>query len=82
MVDKDTENVVTLNTKIRSDPVDLLADYITITKCVPKFLRVDGAKEFVGGKWRLFVVFIILLIVTNYSHTLQVCVEGVIGIIK
>ena len=50
MVDKDTENVVTLNTKIRSDPVDLLADYITITKCVPKFLRVDGAKEFVGGK--------------------------------
>ncbi len=31
IVDKGTEHVVTYNTKTRSDPVDLLADYITIT---------------------------------------------------
>ena len=47
MVDKGTEHVVTFNTKTRSDPVDLLVEYITITKRVPKFLRVDGVKEFV-----------------------------------
>ena len=35
IVDKGTEHVVTYNTKTRSDPVDLLANYIIITKCVP-----------------------------------------------
>ena len=52
IVDKGTDHVVTFNTKTRSDPVDLLADYITITKRVPKFLRVDGAKEFVGAEMK------------------------------
>ena len=54
VVDKGTEHVVTFTTKTRSDPVDLLADYITITKRVPKFLRVGGAKEFVGAKMKAF----------------------------
>jgi hypothetical protein len=54
IMDKGTEHVVTFNTKTRSDPVDVLAEYITITKRVPKFLRVDGAKEFVGAKMKDF----------------------------
>ena len=54
IVDKGTEHVVTFNTKTRSDPVDLLAEYLTITKRIPKFLRVDGAKEFVGSKMKDF----------------------------
>jgi hypothetical protein len=84
IVDKGTEHVVTYNTKTRSDPVDLLADYITITKRVPKVLRVDGAKEFVGAKMKAFcyVHNITLQIVTSYSHTMQARVEGAIGIIK
>jgi hypothetical protein len=61
IVDKGTEHVVTYNTQTRSDPVDFLPDYITITKRVPKVLRVDGAKEFVGAKMRPFAIFIILL---------------------
>ncbi len=43
VVDKDTEHVVTFNTKTRSDPVDLLANYFTITKCVHTIqARVEG----------------------------------------
>ncbi len=82
VVDKDTEHVVTFNTKTRSDPVDLLANYLTITKHVPKFLRVDGAKEFVGAKMKAFCHLhnITLQIVTSYSHTMQAHVEGSIGI--
>ena len=84
IVDKGTEHVVTFNTKTRSDPVDLLAEYITITKRTPKFLRVDGAKEFVGSKMKDFchLHHITLQIVTSYSHTMQARVEGAIGIIK
>jgi hypothetical protein len=84
IVDKGTDHVVTYNTKTRSDPVDLLTDYITITKRVPKFLRVDGAKEFVGAKMKAFchLHHITLQIVTSYSHTMQARVEGAIGIIK
>ena len=84
VVDKGTEHVVTFNTKTRSDPVDLLADYITITKRVPKYLRVDGAKEFVGAKMKAFCHRhnITLQIVTSYSHTMQARVEGAIGNIK
>jgi len=84
VVDEGTEHVVTFNTKTRSDPVDLLADYITITKRVPKFLRVDGAKEFVGAKMKAFCHLhnITLQIVTSYSHTMQARVEGAIGIIN
>ena len=84
IVDKGTEHVVTYNTKTRSDPVDLLADYITITKRVPKFLRVDGAKEFVGAKMKALchLHHITLQIVTSYSHTMQARVEGAIGIIN
>ena len=84
VVDKGTEHVVTFNTKTRSDPVDLLANYLTITKRVPKFLRVDGAKEFVGAKMKAFCHLhnITLQIVTSYSHTMQARVEGAIGIIK
>jgi hypothetical protein len=84
IVDKGTEHVVTYNTKTRSDPVDLLVDYITITNRVPKFLRVDGAKEFVGAKMKAFCHLhnITLQIVTSYSHTMQARVEGAIGIIN
>ncbi len=79
IVDKGSEHVVTYNTKTRSDPVDLLDDYITITKRVPKFLRVDGAKEM---KSFCHLHHITLQVVTRYSHTMQARVEGVIGIIK
>jgi hypothetical protein len=84
VVDKDTEHVVTFNTKTRSDPVDVLANYLTITKRVPKFLRVDDAKEFVGAKIKAFCHLhnITLQIVTSYYHTMQARVEGAIGIIK
>jgi hypothetical protein len=84
IVDKDTEHDVSFNTKTRSDPVDLLADYITITKRAPKFLCVDGAKEFVGAKRKAFCHLhnITLQIVASYSHTMQARVEGAIGIMK
>ena len=84
IVDKGTEHVVTFYTKTRSDPVDLLVEYITITKHTPKFLRVDGAKEFVGSKMKDFchLHHITWQIVTSYSHTMQTRVEDAIGIIK
>ena len=77
-----TEHVDTFNTKTRCDPVDLVADYITITKRIPKFLHIDGVKEFVGAKTKAFCHLhnITLQIVTSYSHTMQARVEGAIGI--
>ncbi len=50
-MDKGTEHVVTYNTKTRSDPVDLPADYITITERVPKFLRVVEEILRTYGSW-------------------------------
>jgi hypothetical protein len=86
IVDKGTEHVLHIIPKHvpNSDPVDLLTDYITITQRVPKFLRVDDAKEFVGAKMKTFSHLhnITLQILTNYSHTIQACVEGAIGIIN
>ena len=48
VVDKDTEYLANFNTKSRQNPVDLLSAYVNTTGKKPRYLRVDGAKEFVS----------------------------------
>jgi len=48
VVDKGTEYLANFNSKTRQNPVDLLRAYITTTGKTPRYLRVDGAKEFVS----------------------------------
>ncbi len=49
VVDKDTEYLANFNTKIRHNPVDLLRAYVNTTEKRPRYLRVDGVKEFVSN---------------------------------
>jgi hypothetical protein len=48
VVDKDTKYLANFNTKSRYNPVDLLRAYVNTTEKRPRYLRVDGAKEFVS----------------------------------
>ena len=58
----------------------MLEDWITETGHVPRTLRLDGAKEFVGSEMRDFCIT--LQLVTAYNHLLQCQVEGAIRITK
>ena len=84
IVDKDTEYLVNFNTKSRQNPVDLLRSYINTTGKKPRYLRVDGAKEFVSDDMTKFCTSenIILQTVVAYNHTMQARVEGAIGYVK
>jgi hypothetical protein len=64
--------------------VALLQAYITATGKAPRFLRVDGAKEFVSEEMVTFCTSekIILQVVVAYNHTMQARVEGAIGYVK
>ena len=81
MVDKDTEYLANFNTKSRHNPVDLLRAYINTTGKRPRYLRVDGAKEFVSNDMVEYCVQnnIILQTVVAYNHTMQARLEGAIG---
>jgi len=48
IIDKTTEYLATFNATSRHSPLDLLKAFITSTGRKPKYLRVDGAKEFVS----------------------------------
>ena len=48
VVDKETEYLANFNTKSRHNPVDLLRVYVNTTGKRPRYLRVDGANEFVS----------------------------------
>ena len=50
VIDEGTEYLANFNTKTRQSPVALLQAYITATVKAPRFLRVDGAKEFVSDE--------------------------------
>ena len=84
VVDKDTEYLANFNTKSRHNPVDLLRAYINTTGKRPRYLRVDGAKEFVSNDMVEYCVQnnIILQTVVAYNHTMQARVEGAIGYVK
>jgi hypothetical protein len=84
VVDKDTEYLVNFNTKSRHNPVNLLRAYINTTGKRPRYLRVDGAKEFVNNDMVEYCVQnnIILQTVVAYNHTMQARVEGAIGYVK
>ena len=64
--------------------MDLLRSYITTTGKAPRYLRVDGAKEFVSDEMVAFCTpeKIILQVVVAYNHTMQARVEGAIGYVK
>ena len=64
--------------------MQLLREYINVTGKKPRFLRVDGAKEFVSDDMVEFCVNqnIILQTVVAYNHTMQARVEGAIGYVK
>jgi hypothetical protein len=84
VVDKDTEYLANFNTKSRHNPVDLLRAYVNTTGKRPRYLRVDGAKEFVSDDMVEYCVqnHIILQTVVAYNHTMQARVEGAIGYVK
>ena len=84
VVDKDTEYLANFNTKSRQNPVDLLRAYVNTTGKKPRYLRVDGAKEFASDEMVKYCVSenIILQTVVAYNHTMQARVEGAIGYVK
>jgi hypothetical protein len=84
VVDKDTEYLANFNTKSRQNPVDLLRAYVNTTGKKPRYLRVDGAKEFASDDMVKYCVSenIILQTVVAYNHTMQARVEGAIGYVK
>ena len=53
--------------------MDLLRAYITTTGKTPRYLRVDGGKEFVSDEMVTFCTAekIILQVVVAYNHTMQ-----------
>ncbi len=84
MIDKGTEYLANFNSKTRQNPVDLLRAYITTTGKAPRYLRVDGAKEFVSDEMVAFCTAekIVLQVVVAYNHTMQARVEGAIDYVK
>ena len=84
VVDKDTEYLANFNTKSRHNPVDLLRAYVNTTGKRPRYLRVDGVKEFVSDDMVKYCDenHIILQTVVAYNHTMQGRVEGAIGYVK
>jgi hypothetical protein len=84
VIDKGTEYLANFNSKTRQNPVDLLRAYITTTGKAPRYLRVDGAKEFVSDEMVAFCTAekIVLQVVVAYNHTMQARVEGAIGYVK
>ena len=84
VVDKGTEYLANFNAKTRQSPVALLRAYITTTGKAPRFLRVDGAKEFVSDEIVTFCTSekTILQVVVAYNYTMQARVEGAIGYVK
>ena len=86
IIEKNTEYYAASTSKDRSaiGVVAMLEDWITKTGCVPRTLRLDGAKEFFGSEMRDFCRKhnITLQLVPAYNHLLQCWVEGVIRITK
>jgi hypothetical protein len=84
VIDKGTEYLANFNSKTRQNPVDLLRAYITTTGKALRYLRVDGAKEFVSDEMVAFCTAekIVLQVVVAYNHTMQARVEGAIGCVK
>ncbi len=73
VVDKDTEYLPNFNTKSRHNPVDLLRAYVNTTGKRARYLRVDGAKEFLSDDMVEYCVqnHIFLQTVVAYNHTMQ-----------
>ena len=86
IVEKNTEYYAASTSKDRSatGASAMLEDWITETGRVPRTLRLDGDKEFVGSEIRDFCRKhnITLQLVPAYNHLLQCQVEGAIRITK
>ena len=84
IIDKTTEYLATFNTTSRHSPLHLLMAFINTTGRKPKYLRVDGAKEFVSEDIQKYCDdnHIVLQIVVAYNHTMQARVESAIGYVK
>ena len=61
VVDKDTEYLANFNTKSRHNPVDLLRAYVNTTGKRSRYLRVDGAKEFVSDDMVMMIILLLFL---------------------
>ena len=61
VVDKDTEYLANFNTKSHHNPVDLLRAYVNTTGKRPRYLRVDGAKEFVSDDMVMMIILLLFL---------------------
>jgi hypothetical protein len=85
-VDKTTEYVQNYNTKTRSNPTPLalLKSFIAFTGKVPRYLRMDGAKEFHSAEMLDFCRDnkIVIQPVIAYNHTAMCRVESYIGVVK
>ena len=68
VVDKDTEYLANFNTRSRHNPVDLLRAYVTTTGKRPRYLRVDGAKEFVSDDMVEYCIHIQLNTTLSYRR--------------
>ena len=84
IIDKTTEYLATFNATSRHSPLDLLKAFITSTGRKTKYLRVDGAKEFVSDEIQQYCDTnrIQLQVVVAYNHTMQARVEAAIGYVK
>ena len=85
-VDKTEEYVQNYNTKTRSNPtpLTLLKSFITFTGKVPRYLLMDGVKEFHSAKMLDFCRDnkIVIQPVIAYNHTAIRHVESYIGVVK
>ena len=68
VVDKDTEYLANFNTKSRHNPVDLLRTYFTTIGKRPRYLCVDGAKEFVSDDMVEYCIHIQLNTTLSYRR--------------
>ena len=84
IVDKGTEYFAAFPAKNRKNPLELLKAYIATTGKKPRYLRVDGAKEFATPEMENYCIEhgIILQVVVAYNHTMQARVEAAIGCVK
>jgi hypothetical protein len=84
MVDKTTEYVSLYNTKTRSNPLELLKEYLTFTGSKNRYLHMDNDKEFHSEEILAFCRDngIIIQPAIVHNHTDMYRVESYIDVVK
>jgi len=83
-MDKGTEYFVSFPTKTRASPLALLKQFVTLTGRKIHYLRIDSAKEFQSDEINEYCTEndVVLQLLVEHHHTIQVHVEGAIGCVK